>query len=410
MSGNKRGKAAVRNKVSAVQRLKRYEPYWYLIALSLLIFGILYIDHLVTGATPPRSPVELNILGAEVPVYWYGIIIISGVVLGTYVVSSLAMARAKRIFEREVPQKVQKRPLAELEITADIQKILDKRKVETLGSLLFQWGLHPERLGLNRANAKKLKKSLETEPGVEDQWLEDAPWRIWNPDYAWNGVMVCLVAAVIGARLYHILTPSPSMADLGIRSFWDYFQQPLELINLRNGGLGIYGGIVGGALGLLWYTRRNVIPTIAWADLGVIGVALGQYIGRWGNFFNQELYGRPTTLPWAVHIDPTYRLSGYREVETFHPAFLYESIWNLLSFFVLLYIYRRYEKRLKTGDLVALYLVFYGVGRILLEFVRLDSRTWAVGGIEVPVATVVSLAVGLPMAILLVRRHLLKGE
>jgi phosphatidylglycerol:prolipoprotein diacylglycerol transferase len=253
-----------------------------------------------------------------------------------------------------------------------------------------------------------VQKRLEAIPEVEAEWLADAPWRVWNPDYAWNGVMVCLILAIIGARLYHIFTPSPSMADLEIRSFMDYFRQPLELINLRNGGLGIYGGIVGGALGLLWYTRRNRLPTIGWADLGVVGVALGQFVGRWGNFINQELYGRPTDLPWAVHIDPAYRLPGYESIETFHPAFLYESVWNFLSFLVLLYLARRYQEKLQTGDLMALYLVQYAVGRILLELVRLDSRMIELGSVSIPVATVVSIAVALPMAILLIQRHVLK--
>ncbi len=387
-----------------------HEPYWFFILLFVLIFGILYINHLITGNTPSRSALELNVFGAELPIFWYGVIIISGVALGTFVVANLAMERAKRLFENLVPKNVQERTINGLEISAENQKILKKHKADQLGQLLFQWGLHPERLGLNRTRARELKKTLEAVPGVKKQWLEDAPWRIWNPDYAWNGVIVCLVIAIIGARLYHVFTPSPSMADLEIRSFLDYFRQPLELINVRNGGLGIYGGIVGGAVGLLWFTRRNRIPTIAWADLGVIGVALGQFIGRWGNFINQELYGRPTKLPWAVHIDPTYRLPGYENFETFHPAFLYESLWNLLSFFVLLYLNKRYKKQLQAGDLVALYLVFYGVGRILLEFVRLDSRTWSLGGLEIPVATVVSLVVGLPMALLLIRRHIWKGN
>ena len=107
----------------------------------------------------------------------------------------------------------------------------------------------------------------------------------------------CLILGVIGARLYHVLTPSPSMAAFGIESPIDYFRNPSQLINLRNGGLGIYGGMAGGALGLFWYTRRQKLSMIAWADLAVVGMALGQVFGRWGNYFNQELYGRPSNLP-----------------------------------------------------------------------------------------------------------------
>jgi phosphatidylglycerol:prolipoprotein diacylglycerol transferase len=405
MSGNKLAKKAKGDRFSAVRKWMGHEPYWYIILLFLIIFSILYINHLITGSTPSRSAITINIFDLEV--FWYGIIIILGVALGTFVAAHLAMERAKWVFNSHVPKKLQIQPVSVLALPAEIQKIFDKHKVERLGDVLLQWGLHPERLGLNRAGIREVQKKLETIPGVEPEWLVDAPWRVWNPDYAWNGVVACLVLAIIGARLYHVFTPSPSMADLEIRSFLDYFRRPLELINVRNGGLGIYGGIVGGALGLLWYTRRNHLPTIAWADLGVVGVALGQFVGRWGNFINQELYGRPTTLPWAVHIDPAYRLPGYETFETFHPAFLYESIWNFLSFLVLVYVIRHYYKKLQAGDLMALYLVQYAVGRILLEFVRLDSRTVALGSVSIPVATVVSLAVGLPMALLLIRRHVL---
>jgi len=405
MSGNKRTKVSRPGRLTAVQKRMSVEPYWYLIIPISIILGVLYLYHLATAFTPSRSALTIAIFNLEL--FWYGILIILGVALGTYVVSRLALDRAKRLFDSHVPKKLQVQPISVLELPAEIQAKLVKNGMERLGAVLFQWGLHPERLGLNRAGTREVQKKLEAVPEVEPEWLTDAPWRLWNPDYAWNGVVACLILAIIGARLYHVFTPSPSMADLEIRSFMDYFRQPLELINLRNGGLGIYGGIVGGALGLLWYTRRNRLPTIGWADLGVVGVALGQFVGRWGNFVNQELYGRPTDLPWAVHIDPAYRLPGYETFETFHPAFLYESIWNFLSFLVLLYVARRYHKKLQTGDLMALYLVQYAVGRILLELVRLDSRMVELGSLSIPVATVVSLAVALPMAILLIQRHVL---
>jgi phosphatidylglycerol---prolipoprotein diacylglyceryl transferase len=126
---------------------------------------------------------------------------------------------------------------------------------------------------------------------------------------------------------------------------------------------------------------------------------LGQAIGRWGNFFNQELYGRPTDLPWAVTIDPLYRLPGYNQFSHFHPAFLYESLWNFLTFVLLLTLFRRYRHRLLQGDLLALYLVLYAVGRSLLETVRLDSRTVTIGAIDfgLPVATAVSLLLAILM-------------
>ncbi len=403
MSGNKRAKQSFSGRLTTVQQRIGLEPYWYIIILVTLLLGGLYINHLISGDTPSRSAVTISAFNLDV--FWYGIVIIFGVGLGTYVVSQLALEKAVRVFEGEVPKKLQNQSIKKLSLPKEIQKILDKHKIERLGQLLFQWGLHPERIGLNRGKVREVQKKLETVSGVKQEWILDAPWRIWNPDYVWNGVVVCLIVAIIGARLYHVFTPSPSMAAVGIHSFQDYFRQPLELINLRNGGLGIYGGIVGGAIGLLWFTRRNRIPTIGLADLGVIGVALGQFIGRWGNFFNQELFGQPTDLPWAVHIDPIYRPPGLEGFETFHPAFLYESLWNLLSFLILLYLARRHYEKLQTGDLVAVYLVMYGVGRILLELVRLDSRMIDLGFVSMPVATFVSIIIVLPMGFLLLRRH-----
>jgi len=204
-----------------------------------------------------------------------------------------------------------------------------------------------------------------------------------------------------------VLTPSPSMAAFGIETPWDYFQQPMQLINIRAGGLGIYGGLAGGALGLFIYTRRHRLPGLAWADLAVVGVALGQVFGRWGNFFNQELYGRPTNLPWAITIDQAHRLPGFESFSRFHPAFLYESLWNLLAFLVLYTLVKRYSDRLLTGELTALYLIFYAVGRILLETVRLDSRTFQLAGLNLnmAVATFVSILVAVAMGLWVIGRR-----
>ena len=146
---------------------------------------------------------------------------------------------------------------------------------------------------------------------------------------------------------------------------------------------------------------------LAWADLAVVGLALGQAIGRWGNFLNQELYGRPTNVPWAVYIDPAYRLPDYADFSRFHPAFLYESLWNFMSFLVLHALATRYAARLKTGDLMALYIILYASGRTLLELVRLDSRLVSIGGVSLglPVATLVSLVLAAIMAVWLIARH-----
>ena len=145
-------------------------------------------------------------------------------------------------------------------------------------------------------------------------------------------------------------------------------------------------------------------------------MALGQFIGGWGNFFNQELYGGVTNLPWGITIINRIPGTIFADFERFpidstrfHPAFLYESLWSLLTFIVLLTLARRKRDELQTGDLLALYLVFYATGRILLEFIRLDSRTLSLAGIDlgIPVATLVSIIIAVPMAFLLLWRHVI---
>ena len=152
-----------------------------------------------------------------------------------------------------------------------------------------------------------------------------------------------------------------------------YFSNPLQILNTRKGGLGIPGAVIGGILALWIYTKRKGLKMTTWADIIVPGLALAQAIGRWGNFFNQELYGPPTNLPWGIYIDEAHRLAGYEAFSKFHPMFLYESLWNLFNFFLLMLIGRKYEEKLVSGDLLYIYLIVYPVGRFLLEFIRLDA-------------------------------------
>jgi phosphatidylglycerol:prolipoprotein diacylglycerol transferase len=383
---------------------RRVEPFWYPISLILVATAVLFGYHLATDFTPPRAAIEIF----GFPIYWYGIWIVTGVGLGAWVVSWLAAQRARRVFEATVPAEPRGRPLAEAGLPAEIAALLAGRGYETLGDVLWEAGLDPRRLGLNKARTVEAVEALAGLPGVEPGWTAEASWSRWNPDHVWNGLLLILVLGLIGARLYHILTPSPSMAELGIHSPLDYLRDPYQMLNFRGGGLGIYGGIAGGLLGLLIYTRRNRIPALGWADLSVVGLALGQAIGRWGNFFNQELYGRPTDLPWAIHIDPVYRLPAYRDFAYFHPSFLYESLWSLLTFFVLLRLARRRSDRLLPGELMALYLIAYAAGRSLIELVRLDSRTVSILGLEsgLAVATLISIIIAVVAAVAILGRRL----
>jgi phosphatidylglycerol:prolipoprotein diacylglycerol transferase len=365
----------------------------------------LYGYHLLTGNTPSRVAFTIPIFGLEI--YWYGLIITAGIALGAFVVSRLAHDRALRILRETIPAPVRSRPASVLDLPQEIQSAIDKRDISNLESLLLYYGFGPDALGLNRTGYDVVGEKLRAQPSINAFWIDAPPWGVWNPYYVWSGLLWALLFALIGARLYHVLTPSPSMAEVGITSPLDYFRNPLLLVNFRRGGLGIYGGIVGGALGLAVFARRNRIPMLGWADLAVVGVALGQFVGRWGNFINQELYGGPTDVPWAVTVDRIHRLPAYADFSTFHPAFLYQSLWNLLLFFVLYTMVRRDDDKLLPGDVMATYLIGYGIGRILLELVRLDSRTFVLAGLDtgLPVATLVSAGVGLIMALWLVARH-----
>lgn len=384
--------------------IRRIAPYWYAILFVFALGAVLFGYHLATGYTPPRA--AFTIIGF--PIYWYGIWIITGIGLGSWVVSRLAAERARRLYETTVPADLRQRLLAEAGLSASTVALLASRGMTTLEQLLWEIGLDPRRLNQKKVVTEGIINEVAAVPEVDPTWLANAPWRVWNPDHVWNALLWILVLGVIGARLYHILTPSPSMAAVGIFSPLDYLRDPLQMLNFRGGGLGIFGGLAGGLLGMVIYTRRSRIPFLGWADLAVVGLALGQAVGRWGNFFNQELYGRPTGLPWAIYIDPVYRLPDYATFDRFHPAFLYESLWSLATFAVLWWLARRHSGRLLPGEMMAVYLIAYAAGRIMLEMVRLDSRAVAFFGLEsgLAVATLVSIAIALVAAVLVLARRL----
>lgn len=221
-----------------------------------------------------------------------------------------------------------------------------------------------------------------------------------NPALVWDFLVWILIAGIIGARIWHILTPSPSLVAQGITT-WYYLTHPLAAIAIWNGGLGILGAVVGGVLALYLLSRKYHLDFLTWLDILSPAVALGQAIGRWGNFFNQELYGAPTNLPWAIYIDPQHRLAGFENQAYYHPLFLYESLWNLANMALLLWLGRRFEHRLKSGDLFFIYLVTYPVGRFLFELIRLDSSQ--VAGLNANQAMMAIIA--LISSIILFLRH-----
>jgi phosphatidylglycerol---prolipoprotein diacylglyceryl transferase len=170
---------------------------------------------------------------------------------------------------------------------------------------------------------------------------------------------------LIGARVYHVITDY-DLYDGNPHSFFP------GVFEIWNGGLGIYGAVSGGFLGLLLFARLRQVNPLVLADAAAPGLILAQAIGRWGNYFNQELFGRPSSLPWAIEIAPENRPPGFTNEATFHPTFLYESIWNVLVFLVLLFVARRFADSLKNGDIALLYVCLYSVGRFFVETLRVD--------------------------------------
>jgi phosphatidylglycerol:prolipoprotein diacylglycerol transferase len=214
-----------------------------------------------------------------------------------------------------------------------------------------------------------------------------------DPEHIFGILILALPLGLIGARLYHVI------------SSWDFYSHNLGLIFAiwkTGGGLGIFGAVVGGILGLYIYIRWKRLSILQWLDICAPPLILGQAIGRWGNFFNQELYGHPTNLPWAIYIDPEHRLPGYEAFDYFHPLFLYESLWNFLGCFLLLFLGRKLKHRLLDGDIFFIYVIYYSVGRFFLEGLRID--VWTIAG--VPTARwICGTIIVASIAIMIYRRH-----
>jgi len=224
-----------------------------------------------------------------------------------------------------------------------------------------------------------------------------------DPEHVWNALLIALILGIVGARLYHVIS-SPTWPNTNLQYYLD---NPIQIFNTRSGGLAIYGAVAGGLLGVYLYSRYAKLSFWLTVDIGMSGLAIGQAIGRWGNFFNQELYGYPTTLPWGIPIDAVHRLPIFADptqypVETtrFHPSFLYESLWMLGVAILLLVIARRW-KSAKPGDLLLLWGMLYGFGRFLIEFQRPDA--WLISGIAT--AQLIGIALLVVCGVVLMYRH-----
>lgn len=186
-----------------------------------------------------------------------------------------------------------------------------------------------------------------------------------NPDLLGDLVIWLVLGAIPGARIYYVLF-----------EWQQYAQRPEDIIAIWKGGIAIHGAIIGGTIATLIFSRINKISVWQLLDLVAPSLILGQAIGRWGNFFNSEAFGKPTDLPWKLYIPLNNRPSGYLNYEYFHPTFLYESFWNLGVFAIIIGLFfwgLRNKDRLKTGTLAFVYLISYSVGRFWIEGLRTDS-------------------------------------
>lgn len=218
-----------------------------------------------------------------------------------------------------------------------------------LGPLTIRW------YGLLIATAVLVGVSLS-------QYL--AKRRHINPDLLGDLAIWLVIGAIPGARLYYVLF-----------EWSEYSQHPERIIAIWQGGIAIHGAILGGIVAALIFSKLKQISFWQLTDLVAPSLILGQALGRWGNFFNSEAFGRPTNLPWKLFIPPDRRPPEYANFAYFHPTFLYESLWDLMVFGLLLTLFFRGLKgpRLKAGTLFLVYLVAYSLGRLWIEGLRTDS-------------------------------------
>ena len=217
-----------------------------------------------------------------------------------------------------------------------------------------------------------------------------------DPEIVGNAMIIVAIAALIGGRLYHVIDQ------------WALYQGDLLKIVLPPyTGLGVYGGIATGLITVVVYARIKGLPFWRWADVIAPALFAMQAVARWGNFFNQELYGPPTKLPWGIAIDCTHRIAAYPcetfpfDTTRFHPLFLYESMSGLVGAVVLIWLGFRLRSRLRPGDLALSFFIWYGVVRFGLETLRQDNWTF----FGVPTAQIVSLLFIVPALATLIWRH-----
>ena len=223
-----------------------------------------------------------------------------------------------------------------------------------------------------------------------------------NGEHIWNALIWALPIGVIGARLWYVVNTT-----LGGNSY--YLDNPGQILNIPQGGLHFYGGLLFGAIVMIVYIHRNKLDPWLILDVAAPVTMIGQAIARPANFINQELYGQPTTLPWGIPIEASHRIPPYNDLNLypastrFHPTFAYEMLWNFLTIGLLLWAARRFPEKFKPGAMFGWWLVLAGVGRIWIEFFRPDQPR--IPGTDISYTTLVSALMALAGALVLLVRY-----
>ena len=204
-----------------------------------------------------------------------------------------------------------------------------------------------------------------------------------DPDSVADLAFALVLGAIPGARIYYVLF-----------QWQDYVGHPEKMIAIWEGGIAIHGAILGGMLAAWGFARWKNLSFWVLADIVAPALILGQAIGRWGNFFNSEAYGSPTDLPWKLFIPPDRRFPGFENIAYYHPTFLYESIWNVMVFGLVLGLFLRLGNRVRPGFIFSVYAIGYSLGRLWIEGLRSDSLM--AGGLKMAqVVSLVGIGLGL---------------
>ena len=220
-----------------------------------------------------------------------------------------------------------------------------------------------------------------------------------NEEIFWGLSFWTILCGILGARIYHVL------------DYFDYYRyHQLDIFKIWNGGMGIWGGILGGTLGAITYLKIKGEKIFPWLDIISVVTPLGQSVGRWGNFFNKEIFGLPTTLPWGVYIEPEKRPVEFLNYSKFHPLFIYESILNFILFLFLLILYKKTNEKTPSGTFLCIYLISYSTIRFFLEFLRINPWKIEISSLFLNVSQCISILVIIISIIFIFRNNFLRKK